>query len=59
MLKGVTVANRFCNKQSAFARLDDYEKIRDYLAEALRARDFEVQGYSQAETLLTEVFDLA
>jgi ActR/RegA family two-component response regulator len=38
--------------------LDDQETWRDVLVKTLRRRDFDVVGYGEAESLLTEVFDV-
>jgi CheY-like chemotaxis protein len=37
--------------------LDDDDQVRRLIVEQLRSRDFDVQGYGDAESLLAEVFD--
>jgi len=37
--------------------LDDHEGVRDFIVEALRAKDFDVRGYTEAEALLSGAFE--
>jgi DNA-binding response OmpR family regulator len=37
--------------------VDDYEEVCDFIVEALRARDFDVRGYNEAEPLLNSAYD--
>src|SRR6266567_395837 len=37
--------------------LDDHEGVRDFIVEALRAKDFDVRGYAEAEALLSGAFE--